>query len=118
MPDVREYVLKTPPGGVKRYDHEALCDLLKVEDYSRVIFEQGVGREAIVRIYPSNPLMGVRAMTADDLVMDERGRIQIGTYFDGSPSASACSTRARATPSAARCSAPPAPGNPAWSRRS
>ncbi|MER6723376.1 DNA/RNA helicase domain-containing protein [Streptomyces halstedii] len=85
MLDVREYVLKTPPGGVKRYDHEALCDLLKVEDRSRVIFEQGVGREAIVRVYPSNPLMGVREMGADDLVMDERGRIQLGTYFDGSP---------------------------------
>lgn len=85
MRDVREYVLRTPPGGVKRYDHDALCDLLKVEDYSRVIFEQGVGREAIVRVYPSNPLMGVREMTADDLVMDARGRIQIGTYFDGSP---------------------------------
>ncbi|MEW2312412.1 DNA/RNA helicase domain-containing protein [Streptomyces sp. NPDC006864] len=85
MLDVREYVLKTPPGGVKRYDHDALCDLLKVEDYSRVIFEQGVGREAIVRVYPSNPLMGVRDMTAEDLVMDARGRIQLGTYFDGSP---------------------------------
>ncbi|MFK0231401.1 DNA/RNA helicase domain-containing protein [Streptomyces sp. NPDC090303] len=85
MLDVREYVLKTPPGGVKRYDHEALCDLLKVEDYSRVIFEQGVGREAIVRVYPSNPLMDVRAVDVDDLVMDARGRITLGTYFDGSP---------------------------------
>ncbi|MFI8365241.1 transfer protein [Streptomyces sp. NPDC085612] len=85
MPDVREYVLRTPPGGVKRYDHEALCDLLEVEDYSRVIFEQGVGREAIVRVYPANPLMGVRSVTRDDLVMDARGRIQLGTYFDGSP---------------------------------
>ncbi|MEU1216638.1 DNA/RNA helicase domain-containing protein [Streptomyces sp. NPDC005790] len=85
MPEVREYVLKTPPGGVKRYDHEALCDLLKVEDYSRVIFEQGVGREAIVRVYPSNPLMGVREIHEDDLLMDARGRITLGTYFDGSP---------------------------------
>jgi hypothetical protein len=85
MLDVREYVLKTPPGGVKRYDHEALCDLLKVEDYSRVIFEQGVGREAIVRVYPSNPLMGVREVSVDDLLMDGRGRITLGTYFDGSP---------------------------------
>ncbi|MER6318915.1 transfer protein, partial [Streptomyces sp. NPDC001581] len=85
MLDVREYVLKTPPGGVKRYDHEALCDLLKVEDYSRVIFEQGVGREAIVRVYPSNPLMGVRPVSVEDLVLDRRGRITLGTYFDGSP---------------------------------
>lgn len=84
MPEVREYVLKTPPGGVKRYDHEALCDLLKVDDRSRVIFEQGVGREAIVRVYPTNPLMGVREISVEDLLMDARGRITLGTYFDGS----------------------------------
>ncbi|WP_405392990.1 transfer protein [Streptomyces sp. NBC_01102] len=82
MATVQEYVLKTPPGGVKRYDHEALCDLLKVEDYSRVIFEQGVGREAIVRVYPENPLMGMREIRTDDLVMDARGRIAIGSYYD------------------------------------
>ncbi|MFD7867605.1 DNA/RNA helicase domain-containing protein [Streptomyces sp. NPDC059783] len=81
---VKEYVLKTPAGGVKRYDHEALCDLLEVPDRSRVIFEQGVGREAIVRIYPSNPLMNMREVSLDDLVMDERGRIRLGTYYDGS----------------------------------
>ncbi|MFJ2589733.1 transfer protein [Streptomyces sp. NPDC087538] len=80
-----EHVLKTPAGGVKRYDHEALCDLLQVEDYSRVIFEQGVGREAIVRVYPSNPLMDMREISLDDLRMDARGRVSLGTYFDGSP---------------------------------
>ncbi|MFE7431179.1 DNA/RNA helicase domain-containing protein [Streptomyces sp. NPDC057545] len=85
MKDVREYVLRTPPGGVKRYDHSAMCDLLGVEDYSRVIFEQGVGREAIVRVYPSNPLMAMREISLDDLVMDARGRIRLGTYYDGSP---------------------------------
>jgi len=85
MPTVEEYVLRTPPGGVKRYDHEALCDLLKVDDRSRVIFEQGVGREAIVRVYPTNPLMTMRNIRVDDLLMDDRGRIMIGTYYDGSP---------------------------------
>ncbi|WP_055522872.1 DNA/RNA helicase domain-containing protein [Streptomyces graminilatus] len=85
MPVVKEYVLNTPPGGVKRYDHEALCDLLKVDDRSRVIFEQGVGREAIVRIYPSNPLMNMREISVNDLLMDERGRIGLGTYYDSSP---------------------------------
>ncbi|MFF9483000.1 DNA/RNA helicase domain-containing protein [Streptomyces sp. NPDC014733] len=85
MPDVREYVLKTPAGGVKRYDHEALCDLLKVEDYTRVIFEQGVGRQAIVRVYPSNPLMNMREINLHDLMLDARGRVTLGTYFDGSP---------------------------------
>lgn len=83
MTDVREFVLKTPPGGVKRYDHNALCDLLKVDDRSRVIFEQGAGREAIVRIYPSNPLMNMRDVRPDDLLMDARGRIGLGSYYDG-----------------------------------
>jgi hypothetical protein len=82
---VKEYVLRTPPGGIKRYDHEALCDLLSVDDRSRVIFEQGVGREAIVRVYPSNPLMNMREISVHDLLMDERGRIVLGTYYDGSP---------------------------------
>ncbi|MEU1895754.1 AAA family ATPase [Streptomyces pristinaespiralis] len=85
MKDVREYVLRTPPGGVKRYDHDALCDLLDVDDRSRVIFEQGVGREAIVRVYPSNPLMNMREVSVDDLLMDERGYVTLGTYYDGSP---------------------------------
>lgn len=85
MATVEEYVLRTPPGGVKRYDHEALCDLLKVDDRSRVIFEQGVGREAIVRVYPANPLMSMREIHGDDLLMDARGRITIGSYYDGSP---------------------------------
>jgi hypothetical protein len=70
---------------VKRYDHDALCDLLDVDDRSRVIFEQGVGREAIVRVYPSNPLMNMREVSADDLLMDERGYVTLGTYYDGSP---------------------------------
>ncbi|MFK4600527.1 DNA/RNA helicase domain-containing protein [Streptomyces pristinaespiralis] len=85
MKDVREYVLRTPPGGVRRYDHDALCDLLDVDDRSRVIFEQGVGREAIVRVYPSNPLMNMREVSVDDLLMDERGYVTLGTYYDGSP---------------------------------
>ncbi|MEU6965063.1 transfer protein [Streptomyces chrestomyceticus] len=85
MAVVKEYVLRTPPGGVKRYDHEALCDLLKVDDRSRVIFEQGVGREAIVRIYPSNPLMNMRPIRADDLRMDANGHIVLGAYYDAEP---------------------------------
>ncbi|MGA5578415.1 DNA/RNA helicase domain-containing protein [Streptomyces koyangensis] len=82
---VREFILKTPPGGVKKYDHDALCDLLEVEDRSRVIFEQGVGREAMVRVYPANPLMSMRDITVNDLLMDDRGYITLGTYYDGAP---------------------------------
>ncbi|GGZ96883.1 hypothetical protein GCM10010371_66010 [Streptomyces subrutilus] len=84
MPDqVVEFVLRTPPGGVKRLDHEALCDLLKIDDRSRVIFEQGAGREAIVRIYPTNPLLAMRPIRGEDLVMDAGGRIILGAYYDG-----------------------------------
>lgn len=83
--EIREFVIRTPPGGVKRYDHDALCDQLGVDDRSRLVFEQGAGREAIVRIYPSNPLTDMRPVRPDDLRMDADGCIRIGTYFDDEP---------------------------------
>ncbi|WP_431771931.1 DNA/RNA helicase domain-containing protein [Streptomyces cucumeris] len=84
MAAVTEYVLKTPPGGVKNIDHDALCDLLKIDDPSRVIFEQARG-EAVVRVFPTHPLMDMRPVTVADLTMDSRGRISVGAYYDGSP---------------------------------
>ncbi|WP_234329940.1 DNA/RNA helicase domain-containing protein [Streptomyces viridochromogenes] len=82
---MREYMLRTRPGGVKGADHKALCDLLDVDDPSRVIFEQGSGREAVVRVFPVNPLAKMRAITLEDLQMDEDGCIHIGSYYDGEP---------------------------------
>ena len=82
---MREYILRTRPGGVKGFDHDALCDLLGVDDPSRVIFEQGRGRAAVVRVFPVNPLATMRAITLPDLAMDEHGRIRIGSYYDGEP---------------------------------
>ncbi|MGA5564298.1 DNA/RNA helicase domain-containing protein [Streptomyces platensis] len=82
---MREYILKTRPGGVKNYDHDALCDLLEVDDPSRVIFEQGRGREAVVRVFPTNPLARMRAITLEDLEIDENGCMRIGSYYDGEP---------------------------------
>ncbi|GGP84060.1 DNA/RNA helicase domain-containing protein [Streptomyces calvus] len=82
---MREYILRTRPGGVKGVDHDALCDLLEVDDPSRVIFEQGRGREAVVRVFPVNPLATMRAITLEDLTMDENGCIRIGSYYDGEP---------------------------------
>ncbi|MEW2467887.1 DNA/RNA helicase domain-containing protein [Streptomyces sp. NPDC046994] len=82
---LREYILRTRPGGVKGYDHDALCDLLEVDDPSRVIFEQGRGRQAVVRVFPVNPLAKMRAITLEDLVMDENGCIRVGSYYDGEP---------------------------------
>ncbi|MGW1520770.1 DNA/RNA helicase domain-containing protein [Streptomyces sp. NPDC002287] len=82
---MREYMLRTRPGGVKGADHDALCDLLEVDDPSRVIFEQGRGRQAVVRVFPVNPLAKMRAITLEDLQMDEDGCIRIGSYYDGEP---------------------------------
>lgn len=82
---MREYMLRTRPGGVKGVDHDALCDLLEIDDPSRVIFEQGRGREAVVRVFPVNPLAKMRAITFEDLEMDENGCIRIGSYYDGEP---------------------------------
>lgn len=69
---------------MKNIDHDALCDLLKIDDPSRVIFEQARG-EAVVRVFPTNPLMNMRPATLADLTMDARGRIAVGAYYDGSP---------------------------------
>jgi len=82
---MREYMLRTRPGGVKGADHDALCDLLEVDDPSRVIFEQGRGRQAVVRVFPVNPLAKMRAITLPDLELDENGCIRIGSYYDGEP---------------------------------
>lgn len=37
----------------------------------------------MVRVYPSNPLMDMRPASPDDLLMDARGRIVLGAYYDG-----------------------------------
>lgn len=82
---MHEYMLRTRPGGVKGADHDALCDLLEVDDPSRVIFEQGRGRQAVVRVFPVNPLATMRAITLPDLTLDENGCIRVGSYYDGEP---------------------------------
>ena len=79
---VVELPLKVAPGGMRRIDLEALADHLGVDDPSRIIFQQARG-EALIRVYPTNPLADLIPATVDDLVM-RGGRIVCGRYYDGS----------------------------------
>ena len=80
---VTELLLKAPPGGVPRYDVDALADLLGVDDPSRIILQQAQG-EALVRVYPVNPLTELLPARPEDLLL-QRGRIIVGRYYDGAP---------------------------------
>ncbi|MEU7206141.1 hypothetical protein [Streptomyces sp. NPDC045470] len=66
-------------------NHDALCSALGIDDTSRLVMEGAGPREAVGYIYRTNPLLVVRAPTAEDLTMDERGRISVGIAHDGSP---------------------------------
>lgn len=80
---VTELLLQAPPGGVARYDLAALADLLGVDDHSRIIVQQAQG-QALVRVYPTNPLAELIPATLQDLEM-RGGRITAGRYYDGAP---------------------------------
>ena len=115
---MREYMLRTRPGGVKGADHDALCDLLEINDPSRVIFEQGRGREAVVRVFPVNPLAKMRAITLPDLEIDETGCICVGSYYDGEPLRMRVHDPETGNAQRSSSSARPAPANPGPCRRS
>ncbi|MFH8410449.1 hypothetical protein ACH4FX_37585 [Streptomyces sp. NPDC018019] len=66
-------------------NHDALCSALGIDDISRLVMEGAGPREAVAYIYRTNPLLDVRAPTAEDLTMDDRGRISVGIAHDGSP---------------------------------
>lgn len=82
---VVELMLEVPPGQVIQYDLPKLCSALGIDDPTRVAVETDGLRRAIVTVYPANPLAEVRAVTREDLVMDRRGRIQVGRYHNGRP---------------------------------
>ncbi|TLQ39002.1 hypothetical protein [Streptomyces marianii] len=75
--------IAAPRGKTLRVNHEALCSALGIDDISRLVMEGAGPREAVVYIYRANPLLEVRAPTAEDLTMDDRGRISIGVAHDG-----------------------------------
>ncbi|MFC5946606.1 hypothetical protein, partial [Micromonospora harpali] len=81
--EVVELMLEVPQGQVLEYNLPALCSALDIADPTRIAVETDGLRRAIVTIYPSNPLAEVRAVTAEDLVMDRHGRIAVGVYHNG-----------------------------------
>lgn len=75
--------IAAPRGKSLTVRHDALCSALGIDDPSRVVLEGAGPREALVYIYRVNPLLDVREPTAQDLTMDDRGRIAIGITHDG-----------------------------------
>lgn len=83
--EIVELMLEAPPGQVIKYDKDALCSALGIsDDPARVVVETN-GRQAIVTIYPSNPLAVMPPPTLDDMLMDRYGRIVVGRHHNGRP---------------------------------
>ncbi|MFI6296688.1 hypothetical protein ACIBEJ_34220 [Nonomuraea sp. NPDC050790] len=78
-------MLEAPPGQVIKYDKDALCSALGVQDDpARVVVETN-GRHAIVTIYPANPLAVMPPPSISDMLMDRHGRVVVGRHHNGRP---------------------------------
>ncbi|MFD5463331.1 transfer protein [Kitasatospora sp. NPDC127059] len=82
MNRIYELTLEAPPGDIITYDPVRLADAMRIDDPSRLAIE-AMGSQALVTIYPTDPLADVRLPGPEALVMDERGRIWIGLYHNG-----------------------------------
>ncbi|MET8698253.1 transfer protein [Kitasatospora sp. NPDC004723] len=82
MSRVYELTLEAPPGDLITYDPERLADAMRIDDPSRLAIEAR-GSQALVTIYPTDPLADVQLPGPVSLEMDERGRIWIGLYHNG-----------------------------------
>ncbi|MFE7526177.1 transfer protein [Kitasatospora sp. NPDC057542] len=82
MSRIYELTLEAPPGDIITYDPERLADAMRIDDPSRLAIE-AMGSQALVTIYPTDPLADVHLPSPEALVMDERGRIWIGSYHNG-----------------------------------
>ncbi|MEV0826379.1 hypothetical protein [Nonomuraea rubra] len=83
--EIVELMLQAPPGQVIKYNHEALCSALGVQDDPARVVVEASGRQAIVTVYPSNPLAEMPPPSLDDMLMDRYGRIVVGRYHNGRP---------------------------------
>jgi hypothetical protein len=83
--EIVELMLEAPPGQVVKYDHEALCSALGVEDDPGRVVVEVHGRRAIVTIYPANPLAVMPPPSLSDMMMDRHGRIVVGRHHNGRP---------------------------------
>lgn len=87
LPDDRiiELLVEVPPGQVLKYDLAALASAFKITDPGRIAVETDGSRNAIVTIYPSNPLAVMPPPTEADMLMDRHGRIVVGRHHNGRP---------------------------------
>ncbi|WP_188188074.1 transfer protein [Nonomuraea sp. SYSU D8015] len=83
--EIVELMLEAPPGQVVKYDHEALCSALGVEDDPGRVVVEVHGRRAIVTVYPANPLAVMPPPSPADMLMDRHGRIVVGRHHNGRP---------------------------------
>ncbi|MFF2951798.1 transfer protein [Kitasatospora sp. NPDC057965] len=79
---VYEFTVQSPPGDLITYDIERLADAMRIDDISRLSVESR-GSQAIVTVYPGDPLADVHLPDPDLLAMDDRGRVWAGLYHNG-----------------------------------
>ncbi|WP_042370537.1 hypothetical protein [Streptacidiphilus neutrinimicus] len=78
-------LVRAPAGKEIRLPHGPIASALGIDDPSCLVIETDGIRNGVVSIYLRNPLMRVRQATAEDLTMDDKGRITIGVRHDGKP---------------------------------
>jgi hypothetical protein len=79
-------LVRAPAGKEIRLPHGQIASALGIDDPSCLVIETDGIRNGIISIYLRNPLMRIRSATADDLTMDDKGRITVGVRHDGKPS--------------------------------
>lgn len=81
---IYELTVQAPPGDLITYDPQRLAGALGIDDPARLAIETDGLHNALVTIYPSDPLADV-ALPADlsQLAMDAQGRIWVGRHHNG-----------------------------------
>ncbi|MEY9961332.1 hypothetical protein [Streptacidiphilus sp. MAP5-52] len=78
-------LVRAQEGSLIRLPQVEIARALGVQDTDLLMIEtDGLG-DGVVSIYEKHPLLDIREATAEDLVMDEDGRIQLGLRHDGRP---------------------------------
>ncbi|MFI9783246.1 transfer protein [Kitasatospora sp. NPDC051984] len=82
MSRIYEFTVEAPPGDIIKFDPARLADAMRIDDPSRLAIEAR-GSQALVTVYPTDPLADVQLPSPEALAMDARGRIWIGVHHNG-----------------------------------
>jgi hypothetical protein len=78
-------LVRAQEGSLIKLPQVEIARALGMQDTDLLMIEtDGLG-DGVVSIYAKHPLLDIREATAEDLVMDEDGRIQLGLRHDGRP---------------------------------